>query len=140
MHADYFIKLLDLNTQLSEYHFEQDDFPKFLNLLSPKLLVYINSLDSFSYIPERLTLWEDETLELVLCHWAAMSDREWHFHPGTQCWFKCLHGEVLEHREEGKAYRLLAGQASYIDDSMGPHQILNDTKSSAITLHIYRKI
>ena len=140
MHADYFIQLLDLNTKLGEYHFEREDFPNLLNQLSPKILAALKELDSFSSMSERLTLWEDENLELVLCHWPAMSEREWHYHPGTQCWFKCLHGEVLENREESKTYHILAGQVGYIDDSMGPHQIVNDSANSAMTLHVYRKM
>lgn len=110
-----------------------------LEKISHEVNEVLGQLKSFKVIPERMVIFKDDIFELVLCNWAPKSKRDWHYHPNTQCWFKCLYGEIQESRTY-QVTQLQVGQSGYIDDSQGPHQIENDTVHTAITLHIYKTL
>lgn len=139
MHSDYFTDVLNLESHMNEDLFDRPDLAEFLLNISSQLLNRLGLLENIESLPERMTLWDDERFEFVLCHWPSNTIREWHHHPGVQCWFRCVEGQVLEHRNNQDFIRV-AGETAYIDDSLGPHQIENDTNTSAITVHIYKKI
>ena len=95
----------------------------------------------FSGAEQRIILEENERYELVLCTWYPDSDREWHTHPQTKCYFKCIRG-CLHERRETKENLIRCGEHSYIDDSRGGHKVTwrgESTQTPAASVHLYIK-
>lgn len=115
------------------------DDQSLIDRISKEVYEVLSQLKSFDIISERMSIYKDDRYEIVICNWAAKSSRDWHYHPNIQCWFKCLYGEIIEHRPYKKS-GLQMGESGYIDDSLGPHQIENIEQHCAITLHVYKQI
>eukprot|EP00297_Palpitomonas_bilix_P018004 CAMPEP_0113882496 /NCGR_PEP_ID=MMETSP0780_2-20120614/8995_1 /TAXON_ID=652834 /ORGANISM="Palpitomonas bilix" /LENGTH=199 /DNA_ID=CAMNT_0000869533 /DNA_START=114 /DNA_END=713 /DNA_ORIENTATION=- /assembly_acc=CAM_ASM_000599 len=83
---------------------------------------------------------------IVLC-WNKGQASAAHDHGGSNCWMKCLHGNMRENlykNEEGKPLEILKktdlteGGLAYIHDSIGLHKVENlDSDDVAVSLHIY---
>lgn len=88
---------------------------------------------------DRMSLFKDDTSEVVLCKWHEHSDSGLHGHDGNDCWFKCLSGNINEYREsENKKNLIKENETSFINDSMGFHTMSNSKSQPAFTLHYYR--
>jgi hypothetical protein len=63
---------------------------------------------------------------------------EMHDHPGVDCKFKILEGEMLEDRP-GRTTRVYRqGNRGFINDALGTHRVRSEKGS--VSLHIYSKI
>jgi hypothetical protein len=65
-----------------------------------------------------------------------------HDHGESSCWLRVLEGQVHEARHLAEDDRrvtecLSPGQATYINNEMGLHQISNPSDSMAVTIHVY---
>ncbi len=88
---------------------------------------------------ERTVLFKNKDVELVFCHWRQGDKSSVHLHPGVNCWFRCLKGEIIELRSMGKEQNLLIeGAIGNIDDTKGAHQMLNMSNECAYSVHIYK--
>jgi len=93
----------------------------------------------------------DGKFELLVLGWNCNQKTPIHNHPGAQCYYKLLAGEMYEvsfqEPEEGKFGKLVKidedvmseiGTVGYIDDGMGIHYVENrSSKVKAATLHLY---
>ena len=91
----------------------------------------------------RILLCSDHSFELLLICWDKKQSSRIHNHPKKGCILKVL--STLSGLTERKyssdkiftsSRKLLAGDVSYIDDSLGLHQILNGD-SQSVSLHLY---
>lgn len=90
---------------------------------------------------ERTVLFKNKKYEIVFCHWRKGDKSPVHLHPGQNCWFRCLKGELLEVRSMGQEQNFIkAGDIGNIDDSMGAHQVLNISKGCAYSVHLYETV
>lgn len=88
---------------------------------------------------ERTVIFKDKKTEVVFCHWKEDAKSVVHDHPGVDCTFKCLRGEILEIRSMGQEQNVVKeNEFAYINDSMGAHQMLNVSGQSAYSLHVYQ--
>lgn len=104
-------------------------------LIKNDVLALLSSTQS----EQRLVLHETDRFELVLCTWFKTTQRPWHTHPETKCYFKCLAGNLIEKRDNSQKI-LNEGEHSYIDDSHGGHQVICESTSPSASLHLYLKI
>lgn len=90
---------------------------------------------------KRAVLYKDKKIEIIFCHWPKGAKSDVHNHPGVDCSFKCLEGEMVDIRSMGREQRAIQkGDSSQIDDSQGAHQMINMTPDSAYTIHVYKQI
>ena len=88
----------------------------------------------------RSTLYQNKDIEIVFCQWLPGGKTPVHLHPGLDCSFKCIGGEIMEIRSMGQEQNLLKEDIfGHIDDSKGAHQMVNLSNDCAYTLHVYRK-
>ncbi len=88
---------------------------------------------------ERTVLFKNKEFEIVFCHWRSGDKSPVHMHPNTNCWFRCLDGDLVELRSMGQEQNYLKeGDLGHIEDSMGAHQMLNMSEGCAYTVHIYQ--
>ena len=100
--------------------------------------LFDRALDLDGYL--RFCLYKDAKTELVLCQWQPEKGSDLHFHPGKDCWFEALGGEVTEFREKTNGTsNLKAGDRGYICDNHGPHRMFNTMKTASFSLHYYKK-
>ena len=106
---------------------------------------------------ERFATWSQEcytrnciertdAYEVILLCWEPGNVTAIHSHGGERCWVYQIDGSLNEIRfdqdEQGELVEthqmtLEPGKLTYMEDSMGYHQILNESGSRAMTLHIY---
>ena len=89
--------------------------------------------------------------EILVVSWLPNQKTAIHDHSGQRCWMWVSSGKLTfrnYHRVDSKKEtpRLAgpeqvfsAGESTYIDDSMGFHEILNTSGKPAISLHLYAK-
>ena len=102
-------------------------------------------LDQFLQNPEaKQVLIQNGTLKLILIRWAPGESYHIHGHASGGCVFKVLYGSIVERRYTADDQkRLLAkneyypGNLTYIDDTMGYHDVANPGKHPAVTMHLY---
>ena len=88
---------------------------------------------------DRLSLYKDDSSEVVLCKWHLNSNSGIHNHDGSDCWFKCLSGKISEYRKGvDKKILIQKNDISFINDSIDSHSMSNADKVPAFTLHYYR--
>jgi cysteine dioxygenase len=91
----------------------------------------------------RILIEKTSEWELVLLVWGPKSQTAIHDHNGSKCWTRILSGQLVELAYENsepilkKSLVLRAGDASYIDDSLGSHSIVNFEDTIALSLHLY---
>lgn len=86
--------------------------------------------------PKRTTIHKDDMCELVLIEWAPGDIIPEHLHPGVNCYFSVLYGQLKETRC-GVTNLLNQNESSYIDDNHGPHCVEATRKS--VSIHFYLK-
>ena len=100
--------------------------------------VFEKALDLDDYL--RFCIYKDTRTEIVLCQWQPEKCSDLHFHPGKDCWFEVLGGEVSEFRKlTDKTLKLQLGDKSHICDEYGPHKMFNQTSEASYSLHYYKK-
>ena len=89
--------------------------------------------------PERISIYKDDKCELVMVKWKAGDVIPEHFHPGVNCYFSVLNGQIKEIRcGNGDAIlKHSANESAYIDDCCGPHCVV--ATSDSTTIHFYIK-
>eukprot|EP00300_Choanocystis_sp_HF-7_P036441 c52288_g1_i1.p1 GENE.c52288_g1_i1~~c52288_g1_i1.p1 ORF type:complete len:200 (+),score=19.12 c52288_g1_i1:30-602(+) len=83
--------------------------------------------------------------DLILLCWNPGQQSPIHDHPGSNCWMRCVSGELVETRfacENDQVVPIASttlrqNYMAYINDSLGLHQVSNRTTQPAITLHLY---
>jgi cysteine dioxygenase len=90
----------------------------------------------------RHTVFLDEDIEILLLCWPAGSSSTMHDHGESSCWLRVLIGQVHEARhltadDRRVTERLSPGDATYINNGCGLHQISNRSDSMAVTIHVY---
>lgn len=106
---------------------------------------------------ERYAIWNTEAYtrnciertdayEIILLCWESGNITPIHSHGGERCWVYQVDGNLTEIRFEEKAigelvetHRMILepGKLTYMEDSMGYHQIRNESGQRAMTLHVY---
>ena len=114
-----------------------------LNLDSKELLNYA-TWKKQGYT--RNCLARSEDYEIILLCWDQKAVTPIHGHGGQDCWVYQVNGKVLEMRftknddndlQLSEKLILGDGDISYMTDEMGYHLIKNNSKESAMTLHVY---
>lgn len=85
--------------------------------------------------------------EIILICWDVNAVSAIHCHGGNKCWVYQITGELKETRfkknktgiEKIQTITLSSNKISYMDDSMGYHNIGNFSSKKAMSLHIYAK-
>ncbi len=89
----------------------------------------------------RKVLHVEEAFELVIIGWSPSQKTDVHDHPANGCLVKVLHGELTEIRSsiegESQAFCHEAGQAVYMCNAYGRHEMENRSKSKTVSLHLY---
>jgi cysteine dioxygenase len=88
-----------------------------------------------------------DTYELILICWDANSETPIHDHGGQDCWVYQAAGELTEIRfaeengdlVETNRMTLKPNGLTYMEDTMGYHQLINENKERGYTLHLYAK-
>ncbi len=110
-----------------------------LNKFSQEELTLNHKCVETTYGYERAVLFKNKDVEIVFCHWRPGDKSSVHLHPGVNCWFKCLKGDIVELRSMGKEQNFLTkGAIGNIDDTKGAHQMLNMSNECAYSVHIYQ--
>ena len=86
-----------------------------------------------------------DSFEMILICWDEDAKTPIHDHGGQHCWVLQVSGSIVEKRFEKNdsgftlidEAELKAGKISYMNDKMGYHSLENNSKSQAMTLHIY---
>ena len=86
-----------------------------------------------------------DSFEMILICWDEDAKTPIHDHNGQHCWVLQISGSILEKRFEKNdsgftlidEAELRAGKISYMNDKMGYHTLENNSKSQAMTLHVY---
>lgn len=94
---------------------------------------------------KRIILYKDDKYEHVLIVLPKHYEGDFHVHPGLQCSFRILDGEMIEHvspahgnSRDVKQNVYTAGDKGYIDDKIGSHKIR--TLNGSISIHHYSKL
>ena len=88
---------------------------------------------------------------LIVLVWNPQQHSSIHAHGGSQCWFRCLKGQVKECRwmvdpkhdtslspaKPTKEFIANVGAIGFIDDNNGVHSIVNTQDEISVTLHCY---
>ncbi|EMY69987.1 cysteine dioxygenase [Leptospira vanthielii] len=85
---------------------------------------------------------EGKGWEILLMVWGNNSQTPIHDHNGSKGWIRIIKGNLVERCfDKNPIYQieklLGLGTDSYIDDSIGTHQIVNPFQSVAVSLHLY---
>jgi cysteine dioxygenase len=108
---------------------------------------------------EKFAFWKDEgyarnciiktpEFELILICWKGKDFTPIHCHNDQKCWVYMASGKMTEVRfkqnEDGtltetNQQEMVAGNLTYMDDSMGFHLLKNTSEQKAMTLHLYMK-
>lgn len=143
---DSILTLSNLITQLSESSL--NNYKNIFKKFKPNRDEFVNfenwSRDKYT----RNCIYKDDNFELILLCWDKNQKTSIHFHGGAQCWIYLLEGELDEvyYNKEGKTKLIKNGtrkiaelETSYINDSIGLHQLKNSSNSRAMSLHLYAK-
>lgn len=87
--------------------------------------------------PKRTSIFKNDTCELVVIKWNSGDVIPEHSHPGVNCYFSVLYGQIKEVRCGDKSTILNRSEYAYIDDYCGSHCVIA-TRESA-TIHFYIK-
>lgn len=98
--------------------------------------------------PERFTrnlISSGDSYNLLLLVWGSGHSSDIHNHGGSQCFFRIMHGEILEERYDSKTCAgliqkvvLKEGSVGSINDDIAVHKMVNMNESKvAISLHLY---
>ncbi|MBR9861027.1 cysteine dioxygenase [bacterium] len=88
----------------------------------------------------------NENYELILLCWEEGQGTPIHGHNDQECWVYAVQGEFLERRYEmdddgnlhfAEESVFTQGNKSYMNDEMGYHELINNTKGRAMSLHLY---
>ena len=88
-------------------------------------------------------IFRNKNYEIYLICWNSKQFSYIHNHPERGCILKVLKGELTEHKYDTnnleliESLNLTVGSVSYIDDSLAYHRVGNESKDTAISLHIY---
>jgi hypothetical protein len=91
----------------------------------------------------RILLHRNKWLDAYLLTWMPQQGTSWHGHPDRGCIYKLLVGELVEERTSNTGETpvtstlLTEGDASYIDNSIGFHRVINQSKRPSVSLHFY---
>ena len=94
-------------------------------------------LDTSGY--HRSVVIRDGMLEMAVITWMSGQESDVHGHPGD-CIYKMLKGSLREDLYSRKAIRrrnIVEGDCGYICNSIGYHNVKNDSGSYAVSLHVY---
>ncbi|PJZ85575.1 cysteine dioxygenase [Leptospira harrisiae] len=85
---------------------------------------------------------EGNDWEILLLVWGKNAKTPIHDHNGSQGWIRMVEGNLIElcfdkSRILQRKNVLGVDTETYIDDSRGTHQIINEFQSKAISLHLY---
>eukprot|EP00301_Raphidiophrys_heterophryoidea_P001626 c1077_g1_i1.p1 GENE.c1077_g1_i1~~c1077_g1_i1.p1 ORF type:complete len:235 (+),score=54.73 c1077_g1_i1:76-705(+) len=84
--------------------------------------------------------------DLIMICWNPHKRSQIHDHPGSNCWLRVVQGTITERLfANGENFSVVPtkvsgcapGYLAYINDSLGLHQVCNDTDEPAISLHLY---
>jgi cysteine dioxygenase len=88
-------------------------------------------------------VFRNHKFEIFIICWNSKKGSKVHDHSANGCIFKILKGKLTEYRYDTKSLELKElsclpkDTISYIDNEIGYHKIINDTKSETVSLHIY---
>ena len=88
-------------------------------------------------------VFRDNNFEMFIVCWNKKQGSLIHDHADNGCVLKILKGKLTEYRyttdtlELKELSCLPKDTISYIDNELGYHKIMNDTKSETVSLHIY---
>ena len=95
-----------------------------------------------SYYKKNL-VFRNNKFEIFIVCWNSKQGSKIHDHAENGCILKILKGKLTEYRynttnlELKELSCLPKDTVSYIDNEIGYHKIINDTKSETVSLHIY---
>lgn len=92
---------------------------------------------------KRIVLYKNIKEECVLIILPAGYSGEYHSHPGLNCIFRILDGEMTEDLQSCEFSNdvrtvMKTGALATINDQIGSHQI--STKTGSVSLHLYSKL
>lgn len=99
------------------------------------------SFDESQYIKN--LVFRNDNYEMFIVCWNSKQGSLIHDHADNGCVLKILKGKLIEYRyntdnlELKELSCLTKDSISYIDNEIGYHKIINDTKSETVSLHIY---
>lgn len=101
-----------------------------------------HSFDIPTYERKRYLIKGTAEWEVILMAWGSMAQTPIHMHNLSCCWTRVLQGRLVErvfslNPELLKVNILEQSGKSYIDDDIGPHQVLNLEDRPALSLHLY---
>jgi len=91
-------------------------------------------------------IYKSEEFELLLVCWNKNNASVIHDHGGQKCWVYQLDGEIMENRydlddnlnlKRTMTHVYKKGDYSFMDESMGFHNLANTSTDRAVTLHVY---
>lgn len=90
-------------------------------------------------VKERIVLFKNENIEVVLIRWPKGSVSPMHGHPGQDCVIHHMSGTLHEYRDTGACIVISKDNpVSRIDDSVGKHRI--EAVESSASVHVYSKL
>ena len=96
---------------------------------------------------KKLSIHEEELFQLYYIKWNSNSVSGIHGHPHQKCFFKILEGSLQEYVYPTyidscnlhSKHTYTPGYVSFIDDTIGFHNIMNNNERDAYSLHLYFK-
>lgn len=112
---------------------------KDLDISDYKIKNYISHINLKIDDYSKNTIFRNNKFEIVIISWYKNSIAPLHFHPKNGCILKVLNGNLSERKllndETIKITQLKENDVSYIDNSIGTHEII--ALDFSISLHIY---
>ena len=99
------------------------------------------SFDETNY--KKNLVFRNDKFEIFIVCWSSKQGSLIHDHSSNGCILKILKGKLTEYRYDINNLELMElsslpkNTISYIDNKIGYHKIINDTKKDTISLHIY---
>lgn len=108
-------------------------------------LQYIDCNEKYNennYCRIKLKEFSNDNIEFILILWKPNAQTRIHDHPKNGCLMKVLSGELHEilynkNKEKINENKLTSEYSSYIEGNNIIHKIINNTDTTAISLHIY---
>ncbi|EFC42323.1 cysteine dioxygenase, type I [Naegleria gruberi] len=116
----------------------------------------LSDLEAYCLADTRATytrnlIFKNPYFSLIVLAWNPQQHSSIHSHAGSQCWFRCMRGQVKECRwmidpthdqslcpsEPTKEFIANVNSIGYIDDNNGVHCIVNTRDEISVTLHCY---
>ena len=137
------MKLVSLSKMISESIYLKN--PYYLKHLSFMLNSNISDWETYTQFNkkkyEKTLVYRDDKIDTFIIGWLPKQQSKLHYHSNQGCLYKCLSGQLNEtiYYPNNKISKrvLLKNNISYIDNTIGGHEITNDSLVPSVSLHIY---